>query len=69
MLWPADQRPYIGGSAHNSIVELALGYNGFGRLTGNEPGGLGNPNFDVGAGRLFDGGMGAEIALAHPRWR
>jgi 4-amino-4-deoxy-L-arabinose transferase-like glycosyltransferase len=65
-LWPADNRPYIGGSAHNSITELALGYNGFGRLTGDEPGGLGNPNFDVGAGRLFDRGMGAEIGWLIP---
>ena len=45
-------RPYIGGSQHDSIVELALGYNGFGRLTGDETGGLGNLNFDVGWGRL-----------------
>ena len=37
-LWPADARPYIGGSQHDSIVELALGYNGFGRLTGDETG-------------------------------
>ena len=65
-LWPADRRPYIGGSAHNSILELALGYNGFGRLTGDEPGGLGNPNFDVGSGRLFDGSMGTEIAWLIP---
>ena len=65
-LWPADRRPYIGGSAHNSIVELALGYNGLGRLTGDEPGGLGNPNFDVGSGRLFDASMGTEIAWLIP---
>ncbi len=44
---------YIGGSQHDSILELALGYNGFGRLTGDEPGGLGNLNFDVGWDRLF----------------
>jgi 4-amino-4-deoxy-L-arabinose transferase-like glycosyltransferase len=61
-----DKRPYIGGSAHNSIVELALGYNGFGRLTGNEPGGLGNTNYDVGWARLFDRGMGTEIAWLIP---
>ncbi|OKH63820.1 hypothetical protein EB73_25440, partial [Mycobacterium sp. SWH-M3] len=30
-LWPASARPYIGGSQNDSIVELALGYNGFGR--------------------------------------
>jgi len=65
-LWPVDKRPYIGGSADNSIVELALGYNGFGRLTGNEPGGLGNTNYDVGWGRLFDREMGAEIAWLIP---
>ena len=65
-LWPPDRRPYIGGSQHNSIVELALGYNGFGRLTGDEPGGLGNPNYDVGWTRLFDAGMGAEIAWLIP---
>jgi 4-amino-4-deoxy-L-arabinose transferase-like glycosyltransferase len=65
-LWPAGARPYIGGSQHNSIVELALGYNGFGRLTGDEPGGLGNLNFDVGWGRLFGNGMGLEIAWLLP---
>ncbi|MEH3155116.1 MAG: glycosyltransferase family 39 protein [Gordonia paraffinivorans] len=37
-LWPKDSRPYIGGSQHNSILELTFGYNGFGRLTGNETG-------------------------------
>lgn len=57
-LWPADSRPYIGGSQHNSIIELALGYNGVGRLTGDEPGGLGNMNFDVGWGRLLGSEMG-----------
>lgn len=56
-LWPAGSRPYIGGSQHDSIVELALGYNGVGRLTGDEPGGLGNMNFDVGWGRLLGSQM------------
>ena len=65
-LWPASSRPYIGGSQHNSIVELALGYNGFGRLTGDEPGGLGNLNHDVGWGRLFGTGMGLDIAWLLP---
>ncbi|MDH6244498.1 4-amino-4-deoxy-L-arabinose transferase-like glycosyltransferase [Mycobacterium sp. OTB74] len=57
-LWPASSRPYIGGSQNNSIIELALGYNGVGRLTGDEPGGLGNMNFDVGWSRLLGGDMG-----------
>jgi len=65
-LWPSGSRPYIGGSQHNSIIELALGYNGFGRLTGDETGGLGNMNFDVGWGRLFGHIMGADIAWLLP---
>ena len=37
-LWPASSRPYIGGSQTNSVLELMFGYNGLGRLTGNETG-------------------------------
>ena len=40
-LVPAADRPYIGGSQHNSLWELTFGYNGFGRLTGNETGSVG----------------------------
>jgi 4-amino-4-deoxy-L-arabinose transferase-like glycosyltransferase len=40
-LWPASSRPYIGGSQHNSVLELTLGYNGLGRITGNETGSVG----------------------------
>lgn len=65
-LRPASARPYIGGSQHNSVVELALGYNGIGRLTGNETGGLGNLNQDVGWARLFGAQMGAHIAWLLP---
>ncbi|MEN6463413.1 MAG: glycosyltransferase family 39 protein [Syntrophomonas sp.] len=38
---PQDSRPYIGGSKTNSVLELALGYNGISRLTGNQGGGMG----------------------------
>jgi 4-amino-4-deoxy-L-arabinose transferase-like glycosyltransferase len=38
-LTPAADRPWIGGSRHNSVLELALGYNGLGRVTGQETGG------------------------------
>ena len=65
-LWPSSSRPYVGGSQNDSIVELALGYNGFGRLTGNETGGLGNLNFDVGWARLFGPSMGAYIGWLLP---
>ena len=34
-LTPADSRPYIGSSSTNSVIELALGYNGIQRLTGD----------------------------------
>ncbi|QGF23747.1 ArnT family glycosyltransferase [Raineyella fluvialis] len=37
-LTPASLRPYIGGSQTNSLLELAFGYNGLGRITGNETG-------------------------------
>ena len=40
-LVPASWRPYIGGSQTNSILELTFGYNGFGRLSGNETGSVG----------------------------
>ncbi|MCF2526143.1 ArnT family glycosyltransferase [Yinghuangia soli] len=40
-LWPASSRPYIGGSQNNSILELTLGYNGLGRLNGDETGSVG----------------------------
>lgn len=39
--WPASSRPYIGGSRDNTFFDVLFGYNGFGRLTGNEPGSVG----------------------------
>lgn len=47
-LTPASSRPYIGGSQNNSLWNLIFGYNGFGRLDGNETGSVGGGN---GAGR------------------
>lgn len=35
-LWPASSRPYIGGSQNNSFLELTFGYNGLGRINGDE---------------------------------
>jgi 4-amino-4-deoxy-L-arabinose transferase-like glycosyltransferase len=40
-LTPAADRPYVGGSQNNSILNLIFGYNGFGRITGNEAGSVG----------------------------
>ena len=53
-LWPAASRPYIGGSQDDSILELTLGYNGFGRLTGDETGSVGGGTGGPGGG---NGGM------------
>jgi len=33
-LWPAQSRPYIGGSPENSLLQLALGYKGIERMVG-----------------------------------
>ncbi|MFE7202338.1 ArnT family glycosyltransferase [Pseudonocardia alni] len=75
-LWPASDRPYIGGSTTNSLLELALGYNGLGRLlggTGNGGGpgggsGGGNTGFGGSAGplRLFTGELAYEISWLLP---
>jgi 4-amino-4-deoxy-L-arabinose transferase-like glycosyltransferase len=73
-LIPARYRPYIGGSQHNSILELTLGYNGFGRLTGNETGSIGGGGAAGGGGswgatgwsRLFGSDMGAGISWLLP---
>ncbi|MFC5450755.1 glycosyltransferase family 39 protein [Paenibacillus aestuarii] len=46
---PADKRPYMGSSQTNSVLELAFGYNGVSRLTGNQgPGGGGGARPDGG---------------------
>src|SRR3954452_12609876 len=52
-LTPAADRPYFGGSTNNNILQLAIGYNGLGRLTGNETGSIG------GGGRGGGGGGGS----------
>jgi 4-amino-4-deoxy-L-arabinose transferase-like glycosyltransferase len=73
-LWPAGSRPYIGGSQDNSILELTLGYNGFGRLTGDEVGSVGGGTRAGGGGmwgatglfRLFGNEIGGQAAWLVP---
>ena len=73
-LWPASSRPYIGGSQDNSILNLIFGYNGFGRITGNETGsvvgggGQGGPGAwgPTGITRLFGSEMGTQISWLLP---
>ncbi len=45
--WPASQRPYIGGSTNNTVLNLALGYNGFGRMDGTNQGGGAPANVSI----------------------
>ncbi|UTT70245.1 glycosyltransferase family 39 protein [Arthrobacter sp. DNA4] len=67
-LTPANMRPYIGGSQDNSILELTLGYNGLGRLTGDETGSVGGGNgWGVpGLFRMFNNEFGGQIAWLLP---
>ncbi|MGW7327892.1 ArnT family glycosyltransferase [Streptomyces sp. NPDC054840] len=77
-LWPASSRPYIGGSQNNSFLELTLGYNGLGRINGNETGSVGGGGRGGAAGgggaawgetgidRLFAGNIGGQIAWLLP---
>lgn len=68
-LWPGS-KPYVGGSEDGSAWDLILGYNGLGRITGNEggTGGGGGPTFGGTAGiwRMFNEQVGAQIAWLLP---
>jgi 4-amino-4-deoxy-L-arabinose transferase-like glycosyltransferase len=73
-LWPADARPYIGGSTNNSVLELVFGYNGLGRIfggSGNSGGGGSSASGSsfggaTGLQRLFSSEMGLEISWLLP---
>ncbi len=67
-LWPKTSRPYIGGSQHNSLLELTFGYNGFGRLTGNETGSANNGGMwgATGWGRMFNHEFGSQASWLLP---
>ena len=72
-LTPAADRPYIGGSTDNNLLNLIFGYNGIGRLTGSETGsvggqvgGGGSPWGPTGWDRLFLKEMGGQISWLIP---
>ncbi|REJ05018.1 glycosyl transferase [Microbacterium bovistercoris] len=67
-LVPASARPYIGGSQSNSFLELTFGYNGLGRLTGDETGSVGGGNGwgETGPLRLFLNEIGGQISWLIP---
>ncbi|NGO09490.1 glycosyltransferase family 39 protein [Streptomyces sp. HC44] len=72
-LWPASSRPYIGGSQNNSFLELTFGYNGLGRINGEETGSVGGGGGGMGGGwgetgwdRMFSATSGGQISWLIP---
>ncbi|MBM7438012.1 glycosyltransferase family 39 protein [Streptomyces sp. HB132] len=70
-LWPASSRPYIGGSQNNSFLELTFGYNGLGRINGEETGSVGGGGQgggwgETGVGRMFNSEIGGQISWLLP---
>ncbi len=74
LLTPAADRPFIGGSTTNSILQLTFGYNGLGRLNGNETGSVGFNRGGAGPAtggsasitRLFNAAMGGQVSWLLP---
>lgn len=65
-LVPASMRPYIGGSQNNSFLELTFGYNGLGRISGEEAGSVG-PNMGTESiWRMFSSSVGGQISWFIP---
>ena len=67
-LWPASARPYIGGSTNNSLWELAIGYNGIGRIFSGTSNGGGGGGFGGTAGllRMFNSEFATQISWLLP---
>ncbi|MFI7285271.1 ArnT family glycosyltransferase [Streptomyces anulatus] len=76
-LMPASSRPYVGGSQNNSFLELTFGYNGLGRINGEETGSVGGGGGrggggggggwgETGIGRMFNSEIGGQIAWLLP---
>ncbi|MFF4252570.1 ArnT family glycosyltransferase [Streptomyces sp. NPDC001663] len=70
-LIPASSRPYIGGSTDNTVWDLVIGYNGFGRIFGasSSVGSQGNgASFGGSASiyRMFNEIMGGQISWLIP---
>lgn len=75
-LVPESSRPYIGGSQTNSFLELTFGYNGLGRINGEQVGSVGGGGAGGGAGggmwgetgiwRMFDSESGSQISWLIP---
>ncbi len=57
-LVPASSRPYVGGSTNNTVWNLVFGYNGFGRIDGQNGRGAGVGGAMSAAGGIFGGTAG-----------
>jgi 4-amino-4-deoxy-L-arabinose transferase-like glycosyltransferase len=72
VLTPAADRPYVGGSTNNNILNLIFGYNGIGRLSGSETGSGGGGGTagsmwgPTGWDRLFLKSFGGQISWLVP---
>lgn len=66
---PAESRPFVGGSTHNSMLELTVGYNGLDRVLRHDeapsveliPQEMRSVDSDAGVFRLFNTNYGQEI--------
>jgi len=71
-LTPAADRPYIGGSTDNNLLNLIFGYNGLGRLSGSETGSVGGAGAagsrwgPTGLFRFFNADFGTQISWLIP---
>ncbi|MEU5991654.1 glycosyltransferase family 39 protein [Spirillospora sp. NPDC047418] len=71
-LVPARSRPYIGGSTDGTAWDLVIGYNGVGRVLGQNGGGPGGRGGgggfggQAGAGRLLNDILGGQISWLLP---
>ena len=57
-LIPKSSRPYVGSSTNNTVWNLAVGYNGFGRVTGSQGFGRGGGFGGAGTGARTGTGTG-----------
>ena len=71
-LTPAGQRPYVGSSSNNTELDLALGYNGLGRIVGGSAvagaasAQVGDAAGDPGPLRLLNRQLGGQIGWLLP---
>ncbi|UQN28367.1 glycosyltransferase family 39 protein [Brachybacterium kimchii] len=68
-LVPESWRPFIGGSQNDSFLELTFGYNGLGRINGEETGSVGGggpSSGETGLARLFSSDLGGQISWLIP---